>query len=106
MCSGALPIVDIANIALYTRDPQLIEDKLEEMLKCYQKTFVETCTKLNVKTPFTLEHLKEEFNEKGYVLIFAMTVFFYEALKNACGTSMVRRIMWIVEKCLKYNSEL
>ena len=106
MCSGALPIVDIANIVLYTTDPKLVEDNLEEMLESYQKTFVETCAKLKVRPPFTLEDLTEEFNTKGYVLIFAMTVFFYEPLRNAFGTPMIKRMMWIVEKCLMYNSEL
>ena len=106
MCSGALPIVDIANIVLYTTDPKLVEDKLGEMLESYQKTFDETCAKLKVKPPFTLEDLTEEFNQKGYVLIFAMTVFFYEPLRNAFGTPLIKRMMWIVEQCLQYNSKL
>ena len=98
------PSFDFSTIALCNCAPDLAMDNLDRMYNVYYNTFAESCTKLGVKCPFSLQEFIQDNENIGLPLIIGLFIFFYDPVCE--GPEMSKRFQLIFELCVKNNPEI
>ena len=104
LLAGAPPMADIVSMLFYSGNPDILEEGLHEILENYYKKFHETCDSCNLKVPFTFEDLKKDVENKGFALVFCVTLFFYDPVCRE--PNIMKRFRWVLEKSLHYSPGL
>ncbi len=98
----ASPYYDFKHMAFMSALPEQTEAWQDKLYDAYFNKLTKTCQDFKVDLPFTREEFIHDCNKKGMFAGITIFVFFYELARKE---GAVPKLVWLMEKAVKYSPE-
>jgi hypothetical protein len=102
--NGITPMFDFICMAFVNCSPEQSEEWLDLLIQTYYNTLEESCKSVNVQVPFSLEDFDQDVKCKGFSMLIAVFLAFYDPVGRE--PNMSKRLTWIVRKALKNDPKM